>query len=622
MEDLQKQHAGEQAPRRRRAVRSVPMTDRQEPKPDAVPRNAGTQQAYPSVFPAPEVPTDDIADAVDQATEQIPINQNENRTAEQQESMLTVSDAIDAALSDAINISRIERDSIADMPFPDHAVGFEEPQEPPAGHGSIRELLEDTDTFSAGETFSEQVPSSAASGRRLWTAVGVTAALLVICVLAILPFLRRTEAVMLYLNETPIGYISGEQAAKSELADVLRDLRADTAVPFETHLTYRCEDASVQGKAPLMSSDAIYDAMYAHATAGYVRAYRLTGTDGGVTPLLSAGDGIGIGDPVGVMTEAEILSAVSAAEAVCREQYTSVLPAGTQIHMEPCFSWERAWIAEEDIIGESALVSMIVDMQTTASAMFSVTAERTETEAERIPYETTLVPNDENYDGIRSMISAGADGLAQVSYTVSLNPATGEVLSRTECARTVVREPVHAVAYEGLYPLPDGVSTGSFSWPLPPLPDDELPLDENGDPYVPDNPLALKNTYVSSGYGERLLWGAYDFHLGLDIVAPAYTEIYAADGGVVVYAAYTSSYGYMTRSRHADNVETVYAHQIKQAVKVGDVVEKGQLIGYVGSTGTTSGNHLHLEFRRDHVTVDPSEYITIPEEILILGEEY
>ena len=110
MEDLQKQHAGEQAPRRRRAVRSVPMTDRQEPKPDAVPRNAGTQQAYPSVFPAPEVPTEDIADAVDQATAQIPINQNENRTAEQQESMLTVSDAIDAALSDAINISRIERD--------------------------------------------------------------------------------------------------------------------------------------------------------------------------------------------------------------------------------------------------------------------------------------------------------------------------------------------------------------------------------------------------------------------------------------------------------------------------------------------------------------------------------
>ena len=139
---------------------------------------------------------------------------------------------------------------------------------------------------------------------------------------------------------------------------------------------------------------------------------------------------------------------------------------------------------------------------------------------------------------------------------------------------------------------------------------------------MPENPLALKNTYVSSGYGGRDLWGAYDFHLGLDIVAPAYTEIYAADGGVVVYAAYTSSYGYMTRIRHANNVETVYAHQIKQVVKPGDVVQKGQLIGYVGSTGNTSGNHLHLEFRRDHVTVDPLEYIAIPEEILVLGEGY
>jgi murein DD-endopeptidase MepM/ murein hydrolase activator NlpD len=69
-------------------------------------------------------------------------------------------------------------------------------------------------------------------------------------------------------------------------------------------------------------------------------------------------------------------------------------------------------------------------------------------------------------------------------------------------------------------------------------------------------------------------------------------------------------------------VETVYAHQIKQVVKPGDVVQKGQLIGYVGSTGNSSGSHLHLEFRRDHVTVDPLEYIAIPEEILVLGEGY
>jgi murein DD-endopeptidase MepM/ murein hydrolase activator NlpD len=268
------------------------------------------------------------------------------------------------------------------------------------------------------------------------------------------------------------------------------------------------------------------------------------------------------------------------------------------------------------------MAAAMAALQDTPYQMFDIWVDAAETVAERIPYETTLVPNDENFDGIRTMISPGADGLAQVSYRIWYDPETGEELSREETARVVVHEPVSAVSYEGLYPLPDGVSTGTFDWPLPPLPDDELPLDENGNPYMPENPLALKNTYISSGYGERDLWGTYDFHLGLDIVAPANTEIYAADGGVVQFAAFTSSYGYMTRIRHADNVETVYAHQIKLAVKPGDIVQKGQLIGYVGSTGNSSGSHLHLEFRRDHVTVDPLEYIEIPDEITVLGEGY
>ena len=593
MEDLQKQQSADVTPRRRRAVRSVPMGGGQS-SPSA--ESAAQNNTAPTEPETPAVPADGLVFTV-------PAELIAEMDSAAQATLSGMGDVPTAVVADD---GALPADGLAVMQSVPETTA--EP-EIPAENGRERVLFEDTDSFAAIKTFASE-PAPVRQVRMPWAAVCVAAVLIAVCAAAMLPFLRRSEAVMLYIDETAVGYIAGEQVVKEELGAVLDDLRTETALPFEAQVEYRCEPAAVQGAVALLSSDAVYDAMYAQATEGYVRAYRLFAQDNS------------IGYAFGVMTEAEILSAIDAAAAILREQYAAALPAGAQITVEPCFAWESAWIAEDTVADEGALVSRIVSAQETDTAMLTVTATVTETEAERIPYGTTYVPNDENYDGIRSMISAGADGLAQVTYQVMLDPTTGAVLSRTEQMRVVVREAVNAVAYEGLYPLPDGVSTGTFDWPLPELPDDELPLDENGNPYEPENPLALKNTYVSSGYGDRILWGEYDFHLGLDIVAPAYTEIYAADGGVVVYATYTSSYGYMTRIRHANNVETVYAHQIKQEVRAGDVVEKGQLIGYVGATGNTSGCHLHLEFRRDHVTVDPLEYIAIPEDVLVLGEGY
>ena len=581
MEDLQNQQKAEGAPRRRRAVRSVPMGNQREQQ---------TENAHAQVtaVPAEQIPTQKIP-AQELAEPQI-------------SAAAPVREAVPPAVSDKISENQIPKAETEPTMAPRKT---DEDAE-----ASVFSTYGETaaDVFSAEKTFSQDTKEPASPKRHFpfgWIAAAVL--VLALCAVIMMPFLQKTAAVMLYVGDTAVGYIASERHADDGFSAVANDLR-DSA--FTAEPAYRCETESVQGSVALMSSDDIYDAMYAHATDGYVRAYRLYASNGSIDYAF------------GVMTEAEIYSAIDAAIAVCRTQYASNLPTDAVISASLCFAWEAAWISEDAIIDEGALVSRILEAQNTEYAMLAVTATVTETEAERIPYETTLVPNDDDFDGIRSMISPGADGLAQISYTVMLDPLSGAVLSRTESARTVVREPVSAVSYEGLYPLPDGVSTGTFSWPLPELPDDELPLDENGNPYMPENPLALKNTYVSSGYGERDLWGSYDFHLGLDIVAPAYTEIYAADGGVVVFAAYTSSYGYMTRIRHANNVETVYAHQIKQAVKAGDVVEKGQLIGYVGSTGNSSGSHLHLEFRRDHVTVDPLEYIAIPDDVLVLGEGY
>lgn len=97
-------------------------------------------------------------------------------------------------------------------------------------------------------------------------------------------------------------------------------------------------------------------------------------------------------------------------------------------------------------------------------------------------------------------------------------------------------------------------------------------------------------------------------HTGIDIPAPAGTPIYAAADGIVTTVntnKYASTYGYYCIISHGGGYSTVYAHQ-KQVpiVKVGQTVKKGQIIGYVGSTGRSTGNHLHFEIRIDNVRYD------------------
>ena len=106
---------------------------------------------------------------------------------------------------------------------------------------------------------------------------------------------------------------------------------------------------------------------------------------------------------------------------------------------------------------------------------------------------------------------------------------------------------------------------------------------------------------LSSLFGGRILWGYYDNHTGTDIPAPGGTPIYAANDGVVTTVnanPYASSYGNYCIISHGGGYATLYAHQCQApAVSVGQTVSKGQVIGYVGTTGNSSGNHLHFELR-------------------------
>lgn len=115
---------------------------------------------------------------------------------------------------------------------------------------------------------------------------------------------------------------------------------------------------------------------------------------------------------------------------------------------------------------------------------------------------------------------------------------------------------------------------------------------------------------ISSPYGERShpINGEGSFHNGVDISANSGDEVVAADDGIVEKSTYNQYSGNFVVIRHLDNYTTSYAHLSKAIVKAGDRVSKGEPIGYVGSTGISTGPHLHWEIRNNGEPVDPSEW--------------
>jgi murein DD-endopeptidase MepM/ murein hydrolase activator NlpD len=119
------------------------------------------------------------------------------------------------------------------------------------------------------------------------------------------------------------------------------------------------------------------------------------------------------------------------------------------------------------------------------------------------------------------------------------------------------------------------------------------------------------NGTVTSGFGYRIhpILGRRIFHTGIDIAASSGTPIWAADGGKIVYAAWMDGYGNVVALDHGGGISTLYAHQSSIAVSYGQTVTKGQVVGYVGSTGYSTGPHLHFEVRVNGNPVDPMGYL-------------
>lgn len=121
----------------------------------------------------------------------------------------------------------------------------------------------------------------------------------------------------------------------------------------------------------------------------------------------------------------------------------------------------------------------------------------------------------------------------------------------------------------------------------------------------------LKRGWMSSAYGRRIdpITGKLAWHSGMDFAGSEGAEVLALGSGVVTFAGYRGGYGNVIEVYHGDGLSTRYAHDQKLLVDIGDIVKRGQAVALVGSTGRSTGPHVHFEVLKNERPIDPAPYI-------------
>ncbi|MEL3962997.1 M23 family metallopeptidase [Lysinibacillus endophyticus] len=192
---------------------------------------------------------------------------------------------------------------------------------------------------------------------------------------------------------------------------------------------------------------------------------------------------------------------------------------------------------------------------------------------EKIDFTKIVEENDSMYKGEKIVKQEGEYGKKKVEYVIT--ELNGKRVEKAVTEETVLSEPSDRVVVVGTKVVSDR-GTGAFAWPT-------------------------SGGYISSNMGNR--WG--EFHRGIDIARPSNYNITASDNGVVTFAGWDGTYGQKIVVDHNNGYETLYAHLSEIKVTVGQVVPQGSIIGIMGSTGNSTGTHLHFEVHKNGSYVNP-----------------
>ena len=211
---------------------------------------------------------------------------------------------------------------------------------------------------------------------------------------------------------------------------------------------------------------------------------------------------------------------------------------------------------------------------------------------EEIPFDTVYQSNRTMNEGQSNVLTEGMNGQMEVRYEIAqINGYTVEMKTLSE---TIIREPIDRVVENGAKTLTAAVAATTIT----------ASRGDAGDILSGALDWPIRST-VNSPFGER----SRGFHSGIDIQAKTGDPVYSAGGGVVISANNFAGYGNQVTIDHGNGLSTMYAHLSQIDVTVGQYVGQQYPVGLVGSTGRTTGPHLHFEVRINGSPVNPINYL-------------
>ena len=255
--------------------------------------------------------------------------------------------------------------------------------------------------------------------------------------------------------------------------------------------------------------------------------------------------------------------------------------ATSSIRFTDVIKVERQFVSSDTVTDLDRIKAVLFPDNEGSKYRLSVEMTESVLRSESVPFETRNVDDPDTYSGETRLVKEGKPGVKH--YTEVINYVNGEQVAKTVEGVMLVKAPYEEVVGIGTKERPLTASYGAYIWPAEGL--------------------------ITSEFGYRRTSVGSANHEGLDIAGRSGQTIVAADGGEVIYSGWKKAYGYMVHIRHDNGEETVYGHCSSLIAKEGERVYRGQEIARMGSTGLSSGVHLHLEVRVDEKAVDPMGYL-------------
>ncbi len=272
---------------------------------------------------------------------------------------------------------------------------------------------------------------------------------------------------------------------------------------------------------------------------------------------------------------ADCLRLIDDAKAVCAGEDVLSCTVDSDVQIE--YAYVRS-----DILQDAGEITALLDPTNSVSDVhLDVTTVELDSYVADVPYNTECVGSSALYVGESEIQTAGRDGEMRVTEYVTCK--NGVPMGRETAGIEMISTPVTELVAIGTASGVRTDSTGVLIWPC--------------------------SGILTSYFGPRSGGVGSTNHKGIDICGAYAQDILAADGGEVIFAGWMSGYGNFIQIRHDDGTVTCYGHMCELAACVGERVAQGQVIGYMGDTGTASAVHLHFEVRVDGTQVDPLTFL-------------